>query len=81
MGTHIQELRGSLSLDIIMQYSAWRPVETISLPLRGIYSFFQDEQAIIRGWFDTDVIITHTKNYVTVELPHQILRVGGLDGS
>lgn len=81
MGAHIHELKGILPLEVIMQTSAWRDTGVIPLPLHGRLSFFQNESAIVRGWYETDVLITHGISIVTVELPNKILKIGGIDRS
>lgn len=81
MGAHIHEFKNVLPLDIQLVKSAWRDTGLVSLKPGGLFSFFQDETADVNGWFDTPVRITHERNIVTVELPTQVLRVGGLDGS
>jgi len=80
MGAHLRN--HERPIHITLTASPWRETGVAS-PLNkgGVFSLFQNEEAIVRGWFDRDVIVTHTVDHATVNILPKPIIVGGLDGS
>ena len=82
MGTHLRNKERPFDIKLIT--SPWRETgRTASLGRGGIITFFQNEEAIVTGWFDYPVKITHTLSRATFDFqpPLKPLIVGGLDTS